>query len=105
LSQAIGRRQTPGRALGAQPVGVATVALGNINVEVRGLGGVTPLATVTVKTQINGQLMDVAFIEGQTVKKGDILAQIDPRPYQLARTQYEGNCSMIRGCLTRREPI
>ncbi len=48
------------------------------------LGTVTPLAMVTVKTQISGYLMQVAFQEGQMVKKGEFLAQIDPRPYQVA---------------------
>jgi multidrug efflux system membrane fusion protein len=48
---------------------------------------VTPLAVVTVKTQINGYLMSVAFTEGQHVKKGDFLAQVDPRPYQVALEQ------------------
>jgi membrane fusion protein, multidrug efflux system len=74
----------------AQPIGVATVATGNIRIVVTALGTVTPLATVTVKTQINGQLTQVAFKEGQLVKKGDFLAQIDPRPYEAALQQAEG---------------
>ncbi len=72
------------------PVGVATVAKGDMPVTLSGLGTVTPLATVTVKTQINGYLMTVGFEEGQRVKKGDFLAQIDPRPYQVALEQAEG---------------
>jgi multidrug efflux pump subunit AcrA (membrane-fusion protein) len=52
----------------------------DIKVVVTALGTVTPLATVTVKTQVNGQLLEVGFKEGQSVKKGDFLAQIDPRP-------------------------
>jgi membrane fusion protein, multidrug efflux system len=66
------------------PVGVATAATGDMPVTVSGLGTVTPLATVTVQTQISGYLMSVGFQEGQHVKKGDFLAQIDPRPYQVA---------------------
>jgi multidrug efflux system membrane fusion protein len=50
---------------------------------------VTPLTTVTVNTQINGQLMSVGFKEGQLVHKGQFLAQIDPRPYQVALEQDE----------------
>ncbi len=73
-----------------QPVGAATIALGDIKVVVNALGTVTPLATVTVKTQVNGQLIEVAFKEGQTVKKGDFLAQIDPRPFQVAENQAQG---------------
>ena len=72
------------------PVGVAPVAKGDIPVTLSQLGTVTPLATVTVKTQINGYLTEVAFQEGQMVKKGDFLAQIDPRPYQVALEQAEG---------------
>jgi len=74
----------------AQPVGVATVGTKDLHVVLNGLGTVTPLATVTVKTQIAGQLTIVAYQEGQMVKKGDFLAQIDPRPYQVALEQAQG---------------
>ena len=73
-----------------QPVGVATVARGDIRVVLDGLGAVSPLATVTVKTQIAGQLQQIAFEEGQMVRQGDFLAQIDPRPYQAALAQFQG---------------
>jgi multidrug efflux system membrane fusion protein len=86
-------------AAAAQPVGAATVSQGDIKVVVNGLGTVTPLANVMVKTQVDGQLIDVAFKEGQTVKKGDVLAQIDPRPYQLAQAQYEGQLVKDQGLL------
>jgi multidrug efflux system membrane fusion protein len=66
------------------PVGVALVEKGDMPVTFAQLGTVTPLAMVTVKTQISGYLMQVAFQEGQMVEKGDFLAQIDPRPYQVA---------------------
>ncbi|WOJ89218.1 MdtA/MuxA family multidrug efflux RND transporter periplasmic adaptor subunit [Methylocapsa polymorpha] len=82
-----------------QPVGAATIALGDIKVVVDALGTVTPLATVTVKTQVNGQLTEVAFKEGQTVKKGDFLAQIDPRPFQIAETQFQGQLIHDQGLL------
>jgi membrane fusion protein, multidrug efflux system len=66
------------------PVGVTTAQRGSMRVTLSGLGAVTPLATVTVQTQISGYLMSVGFREGQHVKRGDFLAQIDPRPYQVA---------------------
>jgi multidrug efflux system membrane fusion protein len=74
----------------AQPVEVATVIKGYIDVVLDAIGTVTPLATVTVKTQINGQLQTVGFTEGQIVRKGDFLAQIDPRPYQALLEQARG---------------
>jgi multidrug efflux system membrane fusion protein len=74
----------------AEPVAVATAAPGDVRVIFNGIGTVTPLVTVSVMTQIDGQLQEVAFTEGQIVHKGDLLAQIDPRPYQALLDQYEG---------------
>src|SRR2546421_2659358 len=84
---------------GPMPVGTATVAKGDMPVTLSGLGTVTPLAMVTVKTQINGQLVEVAFKEGQMVKKGDFLAQIDPRPYQVALAQAEAQLAKDQAAL------
>src|SRR5580700_7809988 len=72
---------------GNQPVGVAVIKRGDVRLTLRALGAVTPLATVTVTSQISGYLMSVGFKEGQLVKKGQLLAQIDPRPYQIALEQ------------------
>jgi len=55
-----------------------------------GLGAVTPLATVTVRSRVDGQIMSVRYREGDTVHKGDLLVEIDDRPYQAALTQVEG---------------
>ncbi len=76
---------------GPVPVSVATAAYGDIQVRIPALGTVTPLATVTVRTQISGILQRVAFTEGQLVHQGDLLAQIDPRPYEAAVQQMQGN--------------
>ena len=84
-----------------QTVGAATAALGDVRVILNELGTVTPLATVTVQTQINGQLTDVGFTEGQLVKKGDFLAQIDPRPYEYLKEQYEGQLAHDQGLLAQ----
>lgn len=75
----------------AAPPAVATapVAVGDFPVVLTELGTVTPLATVTVQSQISGYLTEVAFTEGQDVRKGDLLAMIDPRPYQVQLEQYQ----------------
>jgi multidrug efflux system membrane fusion protein len=95
--------QAPGGASGAragrggagqanlpQPVHVATVTQGEMPVVLTALGTVTPLANVTVRTQLSGILQTVAFQEGQMVKKGDLLAQIDPRPFQISLANAQG---------------
>ena len=88
---------------GPMPVGTATVQKGDMPITVAALGTVTPLATVTVRTQLNGQLVEVGFEEGQMVKKGDFLAQIDPRPYQVALEQAEGQLARDQAALANAE--
>jgi multidrug efflux system membrane fusion protein len=85
-------RQAAGRfgAGAPTPVGVATAAKGEVPVVIRALGTVAPLHTVNVKTQITGQLLKVDFKEGQMVKQGDLLALVDPRPYDVALQQAVG---------------
>jgi len=83
----------------AQPVGAAKIVAGDINNTLTGLGTVTPLFTITVQTQINGQLMEVGFKEGQLVHKGDFLAQIDDRPYKAALALAQGSLAHDTGLL------
>src|SRR5450755_3423046 len=75
---------------GPLTVGVAAVTTGDVPITINALGTVTPLATVTIHPQINGPLIKIAFTEGQMVKRGDLLVQIDPRPYQAAVDQADG---------------
>ncbi len=86
-SNAGGHRHGPG---GPTPVVAVPVHKGDIGITFTGLGTVTPLATVTVKTEIAGYLQNVGFQEGQMVRRGDFIAQIDPRPYERQLQQYEG---------------
>jgi multidrug efflux system membrane fusion protein len=75
---------------GPMPVVGASAHSGDMPITLIGLGTVTPIATVIVQSQISGQIMHIAFKEGQTVKAGDPLIQIDPRPYQVALEQAQG---------------
>ncbi len=77
-------------ASAGSPVDAAKAVKGNIGVYVTGLGAVTPIYTVTVHSRVDGQLMQILYKEGDMVKQGDKLAEIDPRPYQAMLTQYEG---------------
>jgi len=75
---------------GAVPVVAAKTFQGDIGVYFTGLGAVTPIYTVTVKSRVDGELMSVNYKEGDLVNKGDLLVQIDPRPYQVQLTQAQG---------------
>jgi multidrug efflux system membrane fusion protein len=75
----------------AVAVTVAPATSGDIEVRIPALGTITPLATVTVRPQVSGILTKIAFQEGQLVKAGQFLAEIDPRPYQAALDQAKGN--------------
>jgi membrane fusion protein, multidrug efflux system len=84
-----------------QSVGASTVVTNNVPVIVNALGTVTPIATVTVQSQISGYLTKVAFTEGDTVQKGQLLAQIDDRPYAILKAQYEGQLAHDQGLLSQ----
>jgi multidrug efflux system membrane fusion protein len=84
---------------GAIAVDVATITMGDIQVRLPALGTIAPLATVTVKTQISGQLQKIAFTEGQLVRAGDFLAQIDPRPYEVTLKQAQANLARDQALL------
>jgi multidrug efflux system membrane fusion protein len=85
----------------AATVGVAKVSAGDMRVVLTGLGTVTPMATITVQTQISGELMSVDFKEGQIVHQGDLLAQIDPRPYEVSLQQAQGTLAHDTGLLAQ----
>ncbi|EFL49974.1 efflux transporter, RND family, MFP subunit [Solidesulfovibrio fructosivorans JJ]] len=93
LDEGSGEARPPGPPPGmsmAVTVTTAAARLGDAPVTLSGIGTVTPLRTVTVKSRVDGELTKVLFKEGQQVKAGELLAQIDPRPFIAQRDQYEG---------------
>ena len=86
-AQAAKTRSTAAREI---PVVGLAARTGDLGVYVAGLGTATPVSTVTVRSRVDGQLVNVAFLEGQIVHEGDLLAQIDPRPFQVQLLQAEG---------------
>lgn len=85
----------------AQAVRVAKIVRGEIPIVRNALGTVTPLAQVTVRTQLSGILQSVGFKEGQHVKKGDFLAQIDPRSYEISQRLAEGSLQRDQALLAQ----
>ncbi len=71
-------------------VAVALTRQADLPIYLKGLGSVTPLHTVTVRSRVDGELIRIAFTEGQTVRQGELLAEIDPRPYQVQLQQAQG---------------
>jgi multidrug efflux system membrane fusion protein len=83
----------------ATPVVVASAKSGDVPVYLRGLGSVTPFKTATIRSRVDGQLMSVAFVEGQLVHEGEVLAQIDPRPYLVQLEQAQGQLAKDEAAL------
>ncbi len=78
---------------------VAPVRTRDVGVYITGLGAVTPLNTVTVHTRVDGQLLSVKFREGQLVSEGDLLAEIDSKPFEAQLTQYQGQLTRDQALL------
>ena len=85
------------------PVSIAKAVQGDFPVYLTGLGTVTPLHTVMVRSRVDGELIKVAYTEGQMVKQGDLLAEIDPRPFKIQLQQAEGQLAKDQALLENAE--
>jgi multidrug efflux system membrane fusion protein len=94
-----GRASASVRGPAPIPVSSAVAESGSINVYFTGLGSVTPLATITVKTRIDGQLMTVLYHEGDMIQKNQPLVEIDPRPYEVQLQQAQGQLAKDQAAL------
>jgi len=96
---ATGRPGGPGGPPRPTPVVAVPARTADVDVYLNGLGTVTSVRTVTVRTRVDGELVRVLFQEGQVVKAGQLLAEIDPRPFQVQLTQAEGQMLRDRALL------
>jgi multidrug efflux system membrane fusion protein len=92
-------RTKPGSAPPSVQVATAVAQIGDVGVYVNRIAAVVPVYTVQVKSRVDGQLMSVNYVEGQMVKAGDSLVEIDPRPYQAQLTQAEGQLARDQALL------
>jgi multidrug efflux system membrane fusion protein len=102
VSSALGRSNANGPSAKASrpvPVRTATVVKRDLDLYLNGLGTVTAFKTVTLKSRVDGELVKVAFTEGQMVKEGDLLAEIDPRPFEAQLEQAEGTLAKDQATL------
>jgi membrane fusion protein, multidrug efflux system len=96
-----GARGRGGRAVDGLAVVAVAARKADMPVYLRGLGNVTPDSTVTVRSRVDGQLVKVAFTEGQYVRAGDLLAEIDRRPFEVQLAQAQAQHAQARGNLDR----
>jgi multidrug efflux system membrane fusion protein len=94
-----GTRAAPQKAAPAVPVSVATVVRKTVPVRLAAVGNVEPFTSVAVKARVDGQILSVAFREGDEVRKGALLFEIDPRPFALALSQARANLQKDRALL------
>ena len=94
-----GGKAGKGRLILPTSISTSTVVIGDLEIRVSALGLAKALNTVTVRPRVEGQLMEVRFTEGQSVKAGDPLAEIDPRPFQVQLQQAEGQLARDRAAL------
>jgi multidrug efflux system membrane fusion protein len=102
-TQAVARAKAQNDAQRPLPVVAVAARKANMDVNLRGLGTVIPVNTVTVRSQVSGQLLQVHFKEGQIVEAGTLLAEIDPRPFEVQLMQAEGQLARDEALLRNAE--